>query len=251
MFRKLRTALMVSPVLLAACSTVSQNVEFSAASPDALVLVTGVKLEHIGIGSGLTGGLVSFGDQSGIVFRSFDPVQKQFTSDTFFIDNTGLSSNEIKVEDAEGDALLEKPYYLQKAQEGYYVLTIDIRGAMARSETVSTAASSYHCRKHGYVFPILAGKVNLIDLSNPTPNETEIDEYQDDFSKIMPQYPNITADLNMPTPIGFVEFYGDDSARIATRDFETCPAGVSGYTNDMAKAAEISSRDDSVIIIYE
>jgi hypothetical protein len=236
--------------LAAGCSTVNKNIEFNAASPDALVLVTGVDLGGNNAGSLLTGNLLGSRGQTGVVFRAFDPVDKNFTADVFRINDDGFSSDEVKIKDADGESVLTRSYYLKKTKVGLFVPTTDIRNTTAFVEGSAISASALYCRKSGYAFPILPGKVNVINLTDPAPDEAAIAAYRRDFAKIHPDFPNLQAELHVPVPVGFVEFYGDTTGSLAILDLNACPRGVSNYTEDL-DAARADDSGGKFIILEE
>lgn len=202
--------------LFSGCSTVDTNVALTPDSSEAVVFIAGLDL-----GSSRTGA----------VFRSFDPETKKFTAKILRVDDDGFVSDKVQVKDENGQSRLSRAYYFQKAKPGLYVYTTDIRQATALigDSMQPVQASQFVCRRKGFAFPVLAGRVNIVDLAHPRPNDKELAAYQKDFAQIRPEFPNIQTSMQVSAPENVVEFFGANTASLVVADLGACPKGVSNY----------------------
>ena len=203
-------------VLVGACASVSQDLTFDATSDQGLVLVAGLDLGRF---------------KDGAILTEFSIANAAFGSTVITIDRQAFASDEVRIKDDDGASTLTRQYFIHQAKPGNYVWTTEVRPdtQIIGDPPQAVNARQYLCRRSGGVFPVLPGKVTLIDLKNPQPTEEQIADYRRDFDQITAQYPNVSAPLFISSALGDVEFFGENTSSLVTIDLTACPTGVAGF----------------------
>jgi hypothetical protein len=195
------------------CSTIDKNLALAPDATEAIVLVTGAPIGSIRTGYG---------------FRSFDPGTKIFGGGAFTV-YEGYTSDALHIKDEGGASKLKRVYYLQRVTPGNYVRTMDLWVAPGLASQRTAFTTRQACLRSGAVYPVVAGKVTIIDLSGKAPDDQDVAAFETDYRTFVSAYPNITAPMQISRPIGTVEFYGKETIEDLNAQTAACPQGVSNY----------------------
>jgi hypothetical protein len=205
-------AIGLAALAAASCSTVDQKMALTPDSSEAIVLVAGTQIS---------------GPRFGYGFRTFDPQTKTFGRTNFSI-LEGYTTNALRIKGDGGASALKRPYYIERTPPGHYVRIMELR--MASVLEGSSATNNLHaCQRSGAVYPVMPGRVNVIDLDGQAPDAEDIAAFEADYRTFLSAFPNVSAPLHVSRPIGIVEFYGEDMVGLLDPGTAACPKGVSDY----------------------